>query len=587
MPGFSKLAVKPPEHAPAILKQFSSLRREGLLCDCVLAVEHREFPVHRCFLAACSPYFRALFTAKMLESRAPVVNINGVSVQTFELVLDFVYNGEIILNETNITDVFPAAELFQLSTLQAVCIDFFINQLCALNCLGIWKYGRNYCNSKLEKSAWFCISSHFMDVVNSEEFLSLSKEDLCTILCSDDLDISSEMDVYRAAMIWVQNDLPRRKQDMVDVLTHVRFPLLSNAALSSLLGSQTEVFSTDKSVHELLIQAKNAQRLRSTRSRQKKISAFQKESLTPRRSRKAIVVVGGYSGEFVSNCEVYDEKAESWHELDFELSSCKHLHWIGVIGMRLYALGGSSIANINEVISKFTSSAVKQLQSSAFSTEWESEATLPHDCSGMQVCLMDECIYTCGETSINDFPVYGISCYNPSSGEWEYLTSLPHAIVSAGFISHAKKLYILGGMDPISGDISTRFESYDPSTNTWESDLPSLITGRYHMGIAVLNNCIYAIGGIGDDRGEINVLLKTVEQYSFNRNSQWSSIAPLTSPRAGMAACVWNGKIFTVGGETSDGVNCDTTEQFDPNVGKWTTVAPLKHPRIYSNAIVV
>jgi len=50
MPGFSKLAVKPPEHAPAILKQFNALRREGLLCDCVLAVEDEEFPVHRCLL---------------------------------------------------------------------------------------------------------------------------------------------------------------------------------------------------------------------------------------------------------------------------------------------------------------------------------------------------------------------------------------------------------------------------------------------------------------------------------------------------------------------------------------------------------
>ena len=443
MPGFSKLAVKPPEHAPAILKQFNVLKREGLLCDCVLAVEDVEFPVHRCFLAACSPYFQALFTAKMLESKTPVVKIHGVSVQTFELVLDFLYNGEIILNETNITDVFPAAELFQLSILQGVCIDFFINQLCALNCLGIWRYRRNYYNWKLEKSAWFCIASHFMDVVSSEEFLSLSKEDLCTILCSDDLDISSEMDVYRAAMIWLQHDLPGRKQDMVGILTHVRFPLLPNTVLTSLLGSQMEELSPDRSVHELLIQAKNAQRLRSTRSRQKKISAFQKERLTPRRSRKAIVVVRGYSGEFVSNCEVYDKKTESWQELDFELSSCKHLHWIGVIGMRLYALGGSSIANINQVISKFTSSAVKQLQSSAFSTEWESEAILPHDCSGMQVCLMNECIYTCGETSINDAAVYGISCYNPSLGEWEYLTSLPHARVSAGFISYAKKLYIL------------------------------------------------------------------------------------------------------------------------------------------------
>ena len=587
MPGFSKLAVKPPEHAPSVLKQFDTLRRKGLLCDCVIMVDETEFTVHRSFLAACSPYFEALFTTRMLESRSPVVKIQGVSVQTFETILDFMYTSKIILNESNITEIFPATELFQLSTLEDVCIDFFINQLCASNCLGIWKYGRNYCSLKLERSAWICVVNNFVDVVGNEEFQSLSKEELCAILSSDDLDIYSEMDVYRAAMIWLQSDLPRRKQAIKDILVHVRFPVLPGESLSSLLSSHKELASTNTSICELLIQAKNAQRLRSTRSRQKKISAFKKESLTPRRSRKAIMVVGGYSGEFVSKCEIYDEKVESWQECEFELSSCKHFHWVGVIGMRLYALTGSSIANINQVTSKFTSSAAKLLQSSALSTEWESERTLPHDCSGMQVCLMNECIFTCGETSFNSTTVYGISCYRPSLGEWEFLSTLPHARVLAGFISHAKKLYLLGGMDPNSGEILARFESYDPNTSTWESDLAGLTTGRYHMGTAVLNDCIYVVGGIGDGQGEANTLLNTVEVFSFAKGSQWSMAAPLSNPRAGITSCVWNGKIFAIGGETSDRINCGTVEEFDPSTEKWRTIASLKHPRIYPNAIIV
>lgn len=588
MPGFSKLAVKPPEHAPSVLKQFNTLRRKGLLCDCVIKIEETEFTVHRPFLAACSPYFEALFMTKMLESQSPVVKIQGVSVQTFETILDFMYTSEIILNESNITEIFPAAELFQLCTLEDVCVDFFINQLCASNCLGIWRYGRNYCSPKLERSAWICIVDHFVDVVGNEEFQSLSKEELCEILRSDDLDIDSEMDVYRAAMIWLQSDLPRRKQAAKDILECVRFPVLPAEALSSLLASQKELASTNTSLCELLIQAKNAQRLRSTRSRQKKISAFKRENLTPRRSRKAIMVVGGYSGEFVSKCEIYDEKTESWQECEFELSSWKHFHWVGVIGMRLYALGGNSIANINQVTSKFTSSAAKLLQSSALSTEWEPERTLPHDCSGMQVCLMDDCIFTCGETPINnDTTVYGISCYRPSLGEWEFLSTLSHVRVLAGFASYANKLYLLGGMDPNSGEILAHFESYDPNTGTWVSDLPALTTGRYHMGTAVLNGCIYVIGGIGDGQGEVNTLLNTVEVFSFARGSRWSLVAPLSGPRAGITSCVWNGKIFAIGGETSDRVNCGTVEEFDPSTEKWRTIASLKHPRIYPNAIIV
>ena len=41
------------------------------------------------------------------------------------------------------------------------------------------------------------------------------------------------------------------------------------------------------------------------------------------------------------------------------------------------------------------------------------------------------------------------------------------------------------------------------------------------------------------------------------------------------------------GGKTSDSVNCSTAEEFDPNIGKWSTIAVLRHSRIYPNAIVV
>jgi hypothetical protein len=43
-------------------KEFVDLRKKGQLCDAVIKVDGREFPIHRAIMSGCSPYFRGLFT---------------------------------------------------------------------------------------------------------------------------------------------------------------------------------------------------------------------------------------------------------------------------------------------------------------------------------------------------------------------------------------------------------------------------------------------------------------------------------------------------------------------------------------------
>ena len=451
------------------------------------------------------------------------------------------------------------------------------------NCLGIWRFALTYSHPPLKNAAWSFIARYFLEVINREEFLQLSKVELCTILSSDDLEINNEMDVYKAVLTWLLHDLKSRKQEMMDVISCVRFPLLSTPTLSSLASTDDQLLPGDTSVKDFVIQVKNAQRLRSTKSRQK-IAAFKKQSLTHRKSSTAVSVIGGYSGDFVKSCETYDIKSDSWEVNGLDLPSDKHFHWIGTIGMRLYALGGDSIASINQVMSSFATSAATFLQTTAFATGWECEATLPHDCSNMQVCVMNECIYLCGEAVVDDTPVYGISCYNPSTGIWEFLTTLPKSRVLGGFTAYNGKLYLVGGMDPSTEMVMTNLDSYDPETKRWEA-LPSCVTGRYHVGVAVLDNCLYLIGGIGDEGGQINIQLQTVECFSF-KTKEWSEAAPLSLPRAGMAVCVFSGRMFVAGGETTSSLHSTSVEVFHPEVGKWTPAAELCNARIYPNAFV-
>ncbi len=587
MPGFSKLAFQVhSEHATALLHSFNELHQHGsILSDCILSVSGAEFPVHRCFLAACSPYFHALFTSEMKEKTSSQIKIRGIEADTFQPILDFLYSGEISLNENNVTEVYPAAKLFQLELLQKICCDYFINQLCTSNCIGIWKYARRYSDTYLEKSAWDYLTVHFTELIDCEEFSNLDSSDLSVILSSDELELNSEMDSYSAMTTWLKHDLSSRKKNILSLVSCIRFPLLPLSSLNSLL-SKDIIVTSDRKIKDTLIQAKNAQRLRSTKSRQKNTHAFQKTNLTPRKSKRNLSVIGGYSGHFVKVCESYDDTTDHWEiNEQLELSPCKHIHWVGVIGYRIYTIGGDSLTDINLILSKFTPYAWSLLQTSALSKEWEVEATLPSDCSSMQFCTMDECIYGCGETLLDGTLIHGIIRYDPGAGNLEYLTTLPTPRVSMSFLAYSGNLYLIGGIDPNTGAILTLFEGYNLNLNSWES-YSNLKTGRYHLGAAALDGHIYAFGGIGDSEGEINTQLRSVDRFSLDSH-QWSSIKHLPSARAAMASCAWREKIYCIGGETAEDVHTRDVFSFSPADEVWVECKPLKHSRIHPNVIII
>lgn len=64
-------------------------------------------------------------------------------------------------------------------------------------------------------------------VCASEEFSSLSIDQLVKLLRSEELRIEDEYQVLTAAMNWLLHDVPHRKKHVVEVLEPVRFPLLS------------------------------------------------------------------------------------------------------------------------------------------------------------------------------------------------------------------------------------------------------------------------------------------------------------------------------------------------------------------------
>jgi len=76
--------------------------RQTMLCDVILVVDGIEVPCHRAVLAACSPYFYAMFTGELFESKADKVVLQDIDGKALLMLVDFMYTSDITVTEENV-----------------------------------------------------------------------------------------------------------------------------------------------------------------------------------------------------------------------------------------------------------------------------------------------------------------------------------------------------------------------------------------------------------------------------------------------------------------------------------------------------
>lgn len=68
----------------------------------MLIADEQEILAHRCVLAACSPYFNAMFTGELAESSSDRVTLQEVDGNALAQLIQFVYTSEIQVCEENV-----------------------------------------------------------------------------------------------------------------------------------------------------------------------------------------------------------------------------------------------------------------------------------------------------------------------------------------------------------------------------------------------------------------------------------------------------------------------------------------------------
>jgi N-acetylneuraminic acid mutarotase len=150
-------------------------------------------------------------------------------------------------------------------------------------------------------------------------------------------------------------------------------------------------------------------------------------------------------------------------------------------------------------------------------------------------------------------------------------SSLPRAGCAAGAVGG--KLLIAGGTFWQNGQKywSDRVESFDASTNRWESQ-PPLPQSRGDAASAVVGDALYVLGGGADGPAERSGFVFSAGNWKAD------TTITLPEPRRSSAAAVFDGTIYLIGGLAGTGSEFATATSSvwaaKPG-GGWRTCAPM------------
>ncbi|XP_019333976.2 kelch-like protein 3 isoform X3 [Alligator mississippiensis] len=498
-----------PSHMKKAFRVMNELRSKQLLCDVVIVAENVEMEAHRIVLAACSPYFCAMFTGDMSESKAKKIEIKDVDGQTLSKLIDYIYTAEIEVTEENV--------------------------------------------------------QHFPEVMLGEEFLSLSLDQVCSLISSDKLTVSSEEKVFEAVISWINYEKESRLEHMAKLMEHVRLPLLPRDYLVQTVEEEA-LIKNNNTCKDFLIEAMKYHLL--PLDQRQLIKNPRTKPRTPISLPKVMIVVGGQAPKAIRSVECYDFEEERWDQVA-ELPSRRCRAGVVFMAGNVYAVGGFNGSLRVRTVDVYD--GVKD--------QWTSIASMQERRSTLGAAVLNDLLYAVGGFD-GSTGLASVEAYSYKTNEWFFVAPMNTRRSSVGVGVVEGKLYAVGGYDGASRQCLSTVEQYNPATNEW-TYVADMSTRRSGAGVGVLSGLLYATGGHDGP-----LVRKSVEVYDPGANT-WKQVADMNMCRRNAGVCAVNGLLYVVGGDDGS-CNLASVEYYNPVTDKWTLLPTnMSTGRSYAGVAVI
>ncbi|KAK3531875.1 hypothetical protein QTP70_033963, partial [Hemibagrus guttatus] len=550
------------DHGDKLLNVLRTFRDKGMLFDFQIQVQGEILPCHRCVLAACSDFFKAMFEVNMIECDGGSVTLSNLSLQAVRSFLDFAYLGQMEIKEENIDMLFHLASFLQVSALLQACSDFLIQTLDLSNCLHLLAIAEGYGSSRLLCYATEFVMANFQALSSSPDFLEMPAGILRRCLASDLLSVPDEESALQSLILWTQHDLQNRRNLFPELLTHIRLHHLPPAKLEEMGQSEGLILDNDDCSRAVM---------------------------------KALAQVTEFSGLFPDarpstiSSYIYvhktEENGETRHTFCYNVAANQ---WHQLPNSGLADLPGSSITSFGEklfVIGGCRGKCCRAVRLHIAEPEHEAmrEAWCYCPVTGKFVEIQPmQCprtmhvsvsalhhIYVIGGKSLGMHGLLDVECYDPLGHTWKSVSPLPRQLYFPETAVCGTIIYTLGSelenSDAFNPTLNCFFR-YDAEANEWCQLVPEF--GQLFHATLVKAVSIKTTLYLCD--------LSTYKVYSFCPDTcVWKSEGSFECAGFNAGATGVREKIYILGGDYSPDEITDEVQVYDIRQSEWQEVAPM------------
>ncbi|XP_029344706.1 ring canal kelch homolog isoform X1 [Acyrthosiphon pisum] len=164
---------------------------------------------------------------------------------------------------------------------------------------------------------------------------------------------------------------------------------------------------------------------------------------------------------------------------------------------------------------------------------------------------------------------FSINWYDPSTNTWQRALDMRKGWLPVHLALIANQFVFGVGSSYKTNSQSVKMLDLYSQTSSW-LPLNDMSVGRTNLGVGVLNNCVYAVGGHDGVNG-----LNSAEVFDVSIQ-EWRMVSSMSSKRFCVGVGVLNNLLYAVGGyDSSSKQFFKSVECYDPSIDRWKLVAEL------------